>query len=87
MSNLKLQGVISQLSDLTPAELSEVKAAVDERLANHLRIISANDDLTAEEWALVDGNNLMGCVRLVRDRTGLGLRDARNYMDRARARR
>lgn len=85
MFSFKLQTILGQLSGLTPAELSEVKAAVNERLSHHLRTLSADGDLTAEEWAKLEGSNLRDCVMLVRERTGLGLVDSKAYVDRARA--
>lgn len=84
MSSIKLQAVLGQLSDLTPAELSEVKAAVHEELERQLRTMGASGDLTEDEWERLDGD-LIGCVKMVRDRTGLGLRDSKDYVDRARA--
>jgi ribosomal protein L7/L12 len=85
MSSFKLQTVLSQLSDLTPAELSEVKAAVNEKLESHLRALGANDDLTEEEWKRLEDDSLLGCIKMVRDRTGLGLVDSKAYVGRARA--
>ena len=89
VNNFKLQCTLDQLSGLTPTELSEVKAAVDRQVACHfachLAALGANGDLTPEEWARIDSNELVGCCRMVRERTGLGLRDSKAYMDRARA--
>ncbi len=85
MQSDKLQSLLEQLVYLTPAELSEVKAAVDEKLKRHLRTIGANGDLTEEEWGKLDDGDLIRCVKMVRDRTGLGLADSKAYMDRARA--
>jgi hypothetical protein len=85
LSSFKLQGVLHQLLKLTPTELSEVKAAVDEKLAQHLSTIGAVGDLTDEEWDRLEGGSLIGCVNMVRERTGLGLRDSKAYVDRARA--
>jgi ribosomal protein L7/L12 len=73
------------LSKLTPTELSEVKAAVDEKLTQHLSTTGAVGDLTDEEWDRLEGGSLIGCVKMVRERTGLGLRDSKAYVDRARA--
>lgn len=89
MHSLKLQGVLGQLADLSPAELSEVKSAVNEALASHLRAIGANGFLTEEEWERLESDSLSragisGCVRMVRERTGLNLRDSKDYVDRAR---
>ena len=87
MSRSKLRDVLDQLSDLTSAELSEVKAAVNERLELHLRTLGADGDLTTEEWEILEGkgNGLLSCVKMVRERTGLGLVDSKAYVDRARA--
>jgi len=84
MSSFKLQTVLGQLSDLTPAELSEVKGAIDAELTRHLRTIGANGDLTEEEWESLE-SNIVSCVKMVRDRLGLSLRDSKTYVDRARA--
>jgi ribosomal protein L7/L12 len=42
--------------------------------------------LTDDERDAIDRRDLMAAVRSIRDRTGLGLRDAKEYMDRARVR-
>jgi hypothetical protein len=73
------------LSKLTPTELSEVKAAVDDKLTQHLRTIGAVGNLTDEEWDRIEGGSLRSCVNMVRERTGLGLLDSKAYVDRARA--
>lgn len=87
MISPKLQIVLNQLSDLTPAELSEVKAAVHEKLGSALRALGVNGDLTEEEWQRLEGGGLIDCVKMVRERTGLGLVDSKAYVDRARANR
>lgn len=86
MTSSKLQTILGLLSDLTPTELSEVKAAVHEELERQLRILGANGDLTEEEWQRLETDSLLGCVKMVRERTGLGLVDSKGYVDRARAR-
>ena len=86
MSSSKLQNILAQLSDLTPTELSEVRAAVHEELERQLRTLGANGDLTEEEWQRLETDSLLGCVKMVRERTGLGLVDSKAYVDRARAR-
>jgi len=87
MSNSKLQVILGQLSALTPAELSEIKTAVHGELERQLRALGANGDLTEEEWKRLEEDSVLGCVKMVRERTGLGLVDSKAYVDRARARR
>ena len=75
--NFTLQGVLDQLSKLTPAELNLVKTSINDRLEQHMRDIGVNGDLTTEEWELLRENKLINCVKLVRERLGIGLRDAK----------
>jgi ribosomal protein L7/L12 len=93
MSSPKLQTVLGQLSDLTRAELSLLKAAVDEELERQLRALErqlralgTNGDLTEEEWLRLEEEGVRSCFHMVRKRTGLGFRDTKDYIDRARAR-
>jgi len=44
----------------------------------------ADGSLTAEELAFVADGKLTRCIRSIRERLGLGLIDAKDYMDRAR---
>jgi hypothetical protein len=81
----KLQVVLHQLLELTPAELSQVKAAVNEKLDSHLRTLSADGGLTEAEWERLEAGGLRDCVMMVRQRIGLGLIDSKAYVDRARA--
>ena len=82
---VQLQTVLGQLSDLTPVELGEVKRTVVNELESQLRALGVNGDLTEEEWKRLEGNKLIDCVKMVRERTGLGLVDSKAYVDRARA--
>jgi len=86
MSSSKLQTILGQLSDLTPTELGEVRVAVHEELDRQLRTLGVNGDLTDEEWQRLETDSVLGCVKMVRERTGLGLVDSKTYVDRARAR-
>lgn len=86
MSSPKLQTVLGQLSDLTQAELSLLKAAVDEELERQLRGLGINGDLTEEEWLRLEEEGVLRCFHMVRERTGLGVCDTKAYIDRARAR-
>jgi ribosomal protein L7/L12 len=87
MSRSNLQGILDQLSNLTSTELSKVKEAVNERLERYLRTLGTHGGLTAEEWEILEGEKygLISCVKMVRERTGLGLVDSKAYVDRARA--
>jgi ribosomal protein L7/L12 len=85
MISPKLQALINQLSDLNPAELGELKAALNGQLEHHLRDIGARGALTDDERLSLDNNNRLSCIKSVRNRTGLGLLDASAYVDRARA--
>jgi ribosomal protein L7/L12 len=86
MSNFKLQTVLAQLAELTPAELGKVKEAVHAELDRQMRAIGANGGLTHEEWDLLEKKGgLSDCVKMVRMRTGLGLVEAKAYVDRARS--
>lgn len=40
--------------------------------------------LTEDEKQAVRDRDPIGCVKSIRERTGLGLREAKDYMDRAR---
>jgi ribosomal protein L7/L12 len=85
MISPKLQALINRLSDLNPAELGELKAALNGQLEHHLRDIGARGALSDDEWLSLDNNNRLSCIKSVRNRTGLGLLDASAYVDRARA--
>lgn len=37
----------------------------------------ANGALTPDEWTLVNRNEYVSCIRQIRERTGLGLRDSK----------
>src|SRR4029077_8590122 len=82
--NLRLQSIIDRLPNLTPAELGVAKAAVDEELTRQLRAMGVQGDLTTDEWKSLDENDPIRCIKKVRDRTGLGLRDSKAYVDQAR---
>lgn len=86
MSNSKLQTILGQLTDLTPTELSELKAGVHEALERQLKTLGVNGELTEEEWERLESDSVLGCIKMVRERTGLGLVDSRAYVDRARTR-
>ncbi len=72
------------MKELNNAQLAELKHEVTTMLADRIRGLSATGALSEEEQLFLNKGDLMGCVRSIRDRTGLGLRDAKEYMDRAR---
>lgn len=86
MTSSKLQTILGQLPGLTPTELGEIRAAVHEELDRQLRTLGVNGDLTEEEWQRLETDSVLGCVKMVRERTGLGLVDSKAYVDRARTR-
>ena len=71
--------ILEELPYLSDAELASVRDAAVGLLAR-----LGSDGLTSDERSAVSGGDLMRCVKLIRERTGLGLRDAKAYMDRAR---
>lgn len=75
--------IIAALSALSLEDLSAIKAALDAEIQAKLHDLDTTGGLTPEErQRVVDGDKL-SCVKLIRERTGLGLRDAKDYMDRA----
>lgn len=76
---MTLQSILEELPYMSGADLVALRDAA-ERLLSRVNA----DGLTDDERAAVDAGDLMRCVKLIRTRTGLGLRDAKNIMDAAR---
>ena len=77
MSDLKT--ILEQLPYLSDADLAEVRDAAVSLLGR-----LGTNGLTADEQEALASHDLMRCVKLIRQRTGLGLRDAKNIMDHAK---
>lgn len=83
---------IKRLRDLTGMGLKEAKEFVE--ALPHMPVGSASTHLPkppqetgleeAEVRALVDGGRLIEAIKLVRAKTGLGLKEAKDYVDRLR---
>lgn len=75
--------IIAALSALELEDLSMIRTALDAEIHAKLHELDATGALTPEERQLGVKGDKIGCVKLIRLRTGLGLRDAKDYMDRA----
>lgn len=75
------------LESLSTPQLSALAAHLEREKERRLRACGADGSLTEDEHVLFERGSLMSCVRSIRDRTGLGICAAKDYMDRARQRR
>ena len=74
----------SMLESLSDQELSDFTIHLACEKERRLRACGADGSLTEDERAMIAKPDLIGCVKSIRERTGLGLREAKDYMDRAR---
>lgn len=81
---MSTESISQLLPKLSTQELSDLKHSIDQEILSRLRTLGVNGELTEEEATCVRNRDLIRCVKLIRDRTGLGLADAKRYMDRAR---
>ncbi len=81
---MSIESISQLLPKLSTQELSDLKRCIDQEIQSRLRTLGVNGELTEEEAACVRNHDLIRCVKLIRERTGLGLRDSKHYMDRAR---
>lgn len=79
-----LAKILEMLPGLNATDLGRLKDAVTIQHRDVLHQAGIAGELTEYELELLGDHNVMGVVKSIRDRTGLGLRDAKAYMDRAR---
>jgi hypothetical protein len=84
--NDNLATILLMLPTLTVEQLSTLQVEVRLQCNSKMRQRGIDGTLTDDERDAIDRRDLMAAVRSIRDRTGLGLRDAKEYMDRARVR-
>jgi hypothetical protein len=75
------ESALAALKTLTNAELGELRLELDAQLKQNI----GTDGLTEDEWALLDASNKLQCVKDVRNRVGVGLAQAKEYVERAAA--
>ena len=78
--------IIAALPEIGLNELCDIKRALLDEIEAKTRGLDATGGLTPDEIAQLDARDLIGCIKLVRNRTGLGLREAKDYVDGYRAR-
>lgn len=84
MTDLELQNFLASLSD---QEFNDLAGHfLEKERQRRLQERGADGGLTPEEWGALKKGDPLECVKLIRHRVGLGLLEAKNYMDRARAR-
>lgn len=76
------------LSELPTSELFRALRIITDRLESRVSMtpVESAIPLTPEEMNLVRVGQWIGAIKLVRNRLGLGLRDAKNVVDLYRAR-
>jgi len=78
--------IIGALSTLGLNALSEIKRALLDEIEAKIRGLDATGGLTPDEIDRINARDMIGCINLVRERTGLGLRESKDYVDGYRAR-
>lgn len=79
-----LSTILEMLPSLTARQLSDLQAEVRRHQAAQLKQHGIDGTLTEDERASIDRGDVYAVVCSIRERTGLGLRQAKDYMDRAR---
>lgn len=81
-----MEDILKRIGEMPTEALCELSIAIRHELNNRERELQARGGLTNEEWDAVERRDLYGCVRSIRNRTGLDLAKSKAYMDRARLR-
>lgn len=76
--------IIEALASLDDTQLNALASRVARERDHRLQSTGIDGSLTDEELTMLEERNLLGCVRSIRNRTGLGLSESKAYMDRAR---
>lgn len=76
---MTIESILEELPYMSSADLATLRDAIERQLGR----VNA-DGLTDIERATLESGDPLGCVKMIRNRTGLGLRDAKNIMDAAR---
>lgn len=76
---MTIQSILEELPYMSSADLATLRDAIERQLGR-----VSSDGLTDGERVCMESGDLIGCVKMIRNRTGLGLRDAKNVMDAAR---
>lgn len=71
--------VLTEIPNMSSDQLAQLGRAAQKQLEENMKETSG---LTEEELILLQDNKL-SCIKSVRDRTGLGLVEARSYVERA----
>lgn len=79
-----MKTILDLMPSLTIAQLGHLRDEARCLQEEQLRQAGVTGDLTSDEREAVQRNDLMSAVRSIRDRTGLGLRDSKAYLDKAR---
>jgi large subunit ribosomal protein L7/L12 len=94
----KLDAIISSIADLTVLELSELVKALEEKFgvtaaapmmmgampAGAGAAVEAEEEPTEFDVILKDfGSQKIGVIKIVKDQTGLGLKEAKDLVDKA----
>lgn len=75
---VRMEEFCKLLEEMDAGELAEVKRNVDALWENRVRSFRG---LTPDERALLEAKDFMGCVKAIRDRTGVGLAQAKQLLD------
>lgn len=78
---MTIQSILEELPYMSSADIATLRDAIERQLGR-----VSSDGLTDLERATLESGDLIGCVKMIRNRTGLGLRDAKDLMDAARGR-
>ncbi len=79
-SRVVLNNILAQLSQLNAEHMSDLRREVQCLYNNQL---TATSELTRSEQDLLSARDLIGCIKAIRIRTGLGLRESKAIMDNA----
>lgn len=69
----------SMLAGMAAHQIAELESLIEQEKQRR-----SDGTLTGDEISLLESGNLIDCVKAIRNRTGLPLRDSRALMDKAR---
>lgn len=78
------EAIIAALSALSIEDLSAIRLAADAEINAKFAASDESCGISLLERSEIKSGNLIGCVKLIRERTGLGLRESKDIMDRVR---
>lgn len=75
---IKVDEIDALLDTMTLGELGMLRRRVN---ALYTHKAQYHQGLTPDEWGFLERKDFIGCIKAVRERTGLGLADAKEFVD------